>query len=110
TRTRGCARPGVQQCSKPQSSFARAVGERLDAAVVEIAAAVEDDRLDAGLLACGREQLADLGRLLGLRALERLLELPEAGGGKCLVLDVVHELGGDAAVRAEDDEARPLGR
>ena len=29
-------------CSKLQSSFARAVGERLDASVVEVAAAVED--------------------------------------------------------------------
>ena len=32
-----------------------------------------------------------------------------AGGGERLALDVVHELRADAAVRAEHDEARPLG-
>jgi hypothetical protein len=39
--------------------------------VIEVAAAVEDDGLDAGLLRCGGEQVSDLAGLLGLRALER---------------------------------------
>src|SRR6185436_7818653 len=75
----------------------------------EIAATVEDDRLDTGLLSGCGEQLADLGRLLGLRALEGLFQLPVARGGNGLALGVVHELGRDAAVRAEHDEARSLG-
>ena len=51
-----------------QSSLARAVGERLDAAVVQVAAAVEDDGLDARPSSpFAASELADLGRLLGLR-------------------------------------------
>src|SRR5262249_35117771 len=60
-----------------QPSFARAVGERLDASVVQIAAAVEDTRLDPRGLRLGRQLLADLRRLLGLGALEGLQ--PEPG-------------------------------
>src|SRR5439155_75567 len=54
------------------------------------------------------EELADLGRLLGLRALERLLQLLPARGGDRLARVVVDELGGDAQIRAEDGEARTL--
>src|SRR5262249_47472492 len=44
---------------------ARRIGERLDAAVVAIAAAVERDRFDALVLRLGGDALADrLGRLL----------------------------------------------
>ena len=43
--------------------------------MVQIAAAVEHDGVDSGLLGGPGEQLAHLGRLLGLRALEALLEL-----------------------------------
>src|SRR6266516_53261 len=61
--------------SKFQSSLARAIGERLDPAVVEVAAAVEHAALDPGLLRVRGEQLAHLGRLLGLVALEGLLQV-----------------------------------
>src|SRR5205823_7575845 len=57
---------------EPESSYARAVCQRLHASVVEVAAPVEDDGLDAGLLRARSEALADLGRLLSLRSLERL--------------------------------------
>jgi len=56
--------------SETQAGFAGCVGERLDAPVVEIAATVEDDAGDAGLLRPGGEQLAHSGGLLGLRAFE----------------------------------------
>jgi hypothetical protein len=77
--------------------------------VVEVAAAVENDGLDVGLLRRLGEQLAHLGRLLGLVALERLPELKPARGGERLPVEVVDELRRNPAVRAEDDEARALG-
>src|SRR5919201_1178342 len=55
--------------SETESSLAGAVGQRLHASVVEVAAAVEDGALDARLLRVLRQQLADLGGLLALRAL-----------------------------------------
>ena len=58
----------------------------------------------------GREQLADLGRLVGLRALEALADAAVARRGQRAPLDVVDELRLDPAVRAMDDEARPLRR
>src|SRR5579884_1575861 len=92
-----------------QTSLARAVGERLDPAVVQVAGTVEDDGVDAGRLRVLREQLADLGRLPGLVALERGLQRDPRGRRERLALEVVHELRRDAAVRAGDDEARALG-
>src|ERR671916_366113 len=66
-----------------QAALARGVGERLHAPVVEVAAAIEDDVLDAGLLrGCG-EALAHLGGLLGLVALEGLRQVEPARGGEC---------------------------
>src|SRR5918999_513938 len=103
------ARPELRSRSKFQASFARAVGERLHAAVVEVAAAIEHNRLDPGLLRGLGEQLPDLRGLVGLRALERLLESEMARGGEGPPLDIVHELGLDAPIRAKDDEARTLG-
>ena len=46
--------------SELQSSLACALGERLDASVVQVAAAVEHDGLDPGLLRGRGERLADL--------------------------------------------------
>jgi hypothetical protein len=77
--------------------------------VEEVAAAVEDHGFDARLLRIGGEQLADFGRLLGFRALERLLQLGVTGRRERLRLRVVDELGLDAMVGAEDDQARALG-
>src|SRR5262249_42072975 len=65
--------------------------------------------LDARLLRLGGQRLADGGGLLGLRALEGALPEP-ARGRKCAACLVVDELGEDTPVRAEHDEARPLGR
>src|SRR5262249_46758488 len=92
-----------------QSSFARAIGERLDASVIQVAAAVEDDALDAGLLPARGEQLAHLGGLLRLVAGERLRQVEPRRGGQRAAGVVVDELGEDAAVRAEDQQARALG-
>src|SRR5947208_11491530 len=94
--------------SEFQTSLARAFGERLDASVVQVTAAVEDDRLDPGLLGGGGELLADLLRLLALVALEALEGGP-GGAGERPATRVVDELREDAAVRAEDGEARALG-
>src|SRR6266511_1824707 len=94
--------------SKLEASFACRIGQRLDAAVVEIAAAVEDHRLDSGLLRVLGQELADAGRLGGLRALGALQVQP-AGGREGLALEVVDELRLDATVGAEHDQAGTLG-
>src|SRR5204863_7372449 len=96
------------QCSKLKPSFTRALGERLDATVIQIAAAVEHDALHAQLLRRVGELLAHLGRLLCLVAFERFRQADPRGGGKRLARVVVDELGEDAAVRAEDRQARTL--
>src|SRR6266545_7681429 len=96
--------------SELESSLAGGVGERLHPAVVEVAAAIEHRGRDLGLLRARDEQLADLRGLRGLVALERLLQLQPARRGERAALPVVHELGGDAPVRAVDDETGPLGR
>src|SRR5262249_11292345 len=82
---------------------------RLDATVVQVAAAVEDDGLDAGLLALLRDELADLGRLLGLVPLERLRKLHPGRRGDRFARAVVDERGVDALVGPEHGEPRPLG-
>ena len=43
-----------------QSGFSRGIGQRLDAAVVQIAAAIEDHFLDSLFLGALGDQLADL--------------------------------------------------
>src|SRR5262249_6503900 len=91
-----------------ESSFTRAVGERLDAAVVQVTTAVEDDLLDAGLLGRVCKPLPDLGRLPGLVALERIRQADPRRGGDRLAGVVVDELREDAAVRAEHGQARAL--
>src|SRR3954471_16692654 len=93
-----------------QSSFARAVGECLDATVVQVAAAVEHDGFDSGLLRGCSEALADLGRLLGLVALERLRQVEPRRGGERAPRVVVDQLREDTAVRAKNEHARTVGR
>src|SRR6476659_4161867 len=95
--------------SELESSLARGLGQRLDASVVQVAAPVEDAGVDSGLLRIGGQRLADRAGLIGLRPLERALREPARGGERPPGL-VVDELREDASVRAEDDEARPLGR
>src|SRR5687767_14096107 len=94
--------------SKLEPPSAGGLGERLHAPVEEVAAPVEHGLLYLRLLGVLREQLADLGRLLGLRTLEALLQVQPARGRERLAVDVVHQLRLDPAVGAEDDETRPL--
>src|SRR5207245_940977 len=71
-------------------------------------AAIEDHGFDAGLLGSCGEPLADFGSLLGLVALERGGQfLPRRSGERAAGI-VVDELGEDALVRAEDEQARTL--
>ena len=76
--------------------------------MVEIAAAVEDCAFDTGLLRRLGETLANLGGLLGLVALERLRKVEPGRRGERAAGVVVDELSEDAAVRAEDEQARAL--
>src|ERR671917_2445008 len=90
-----------------QAALAGAFGEGLDTAVVLVAAAVEDDGLDAGGLRALGQQLPGLGGLL--HRLERAqVGLRPVDGGQRAARIVVDELGEDAAVRAEDADARAL--
>src|SRR3954466_15503023 len=88
-----------------QSSLARAFGERLDAAVVAVAAAVEHGTLDAGRLGPLGQQRADLRRLLHRLQRPHVALGPLRGGHRAAGL-VVDELGEDPAVRAADRQAR----
>src|SRR5579859_2673582 len=95
-----------------ETRVAGAVGDLLDAAVKDVAVAVEHDRLDLQRDQLVADRLADragalLLRLAGDGRLERLLELARrrqhAAGG------VVDRLGVDVAGRAEHRQPRPLG-
>src|SRR4051812_47282998 len=91
-----------------QSALAGALGERLDAPVVLVAAAVEHRGLDAGGLRARGENGAGLVGLL--HALERAqLGLDPVDGRQRAARVVVDELGEDAAVGAEHRDARALG-
>src|SRR2546425_10794025 len=109
-RARGREMVGWWPTLEQQSSLACCIGERLHSPVVEVAAAVEHGALDLGLLRALGQQLAYLGRLALLVALEGLRNLQPAGGRERATLHVVDELRGDAAIRARDHEARPFGR
>src|SRR6185436_20219776 len=73
--------PGIRRSSSQKSRTARAsqgqtalactVCDSRDAAVVTVAATVEDDRVDTGALGTLSDQLADLAGLGGLVTLER---------------------------------------
>ena len=90
--------------------LARAIGERLDAAVVEVAAAVEDARSRRRPSSpAAASSLPTSAACSVFEPLKVFLSSPWPAAASVLPLDVVHELRGDAAVRAEDDETRPLG-
>ena len=100
--------------SEVEPAGPRSVGQRLDAAVVDVAPAVERHGLDVGRLA----QLGDLGADELGRALvpaggpaELLPDFrgEGRGGGERGSRGVVDDLGVDVVVGAEDGEARPLG-
>src|SRR5690242_2635565 len=94
-----------------QSALARGIRERLDAAVIEIAATVEHDFLDAVLHRAFREQLAhglrgvDVGTSLRTHVL-----FHRRRRGERRALQVVDDLRIDVLRRAEHGEARPAVR
>src|SRR5690606_22286833 len=92
---------------KLEAAVAGALGERADVAVVAVAAAVEDDGLDAGRLRPLGETLAD-----GLAPLDRRgaveVAFPARRRREGVPLRVVDDLGVDVLVRAEDAQARAL--
>src|SRR3954447_23209758 len=102
------------QCSdgsQGQPTLTGAVGDGGDAAVVLVAAAVEDDRLDAGLAGPLRDELADPAGLGGLVGLEHSqVGLHRGGRGQRAALDVVDDLHEDVPRRARDDQAGPRRR
>src|SRR5690348_9625474 len=99
--------------SERQAALSGGSGQRSDAAVILVTAAVEHAGLDAGRDRALGNQLADLGRgvlvgaglELGLQAL-----VERRGGGQGQALQVVDDLGVDVLARAEDAEARAAGR
>src|SRR5215210_2926358 len=92
-----------------EATLAGALGEGPHAAVVAVAAAVEDRGLDAGGLGALGEQLA--GPLGLLHAGQRLeIVLRPVDGGQRAPRRVVDDLREDAAIGAEDGDARTLGR
>jgi hypothetical protein len=100
--------------SEVEPASPRSFGQRLDAAVVDVASAVERHGLDVGRLAQLGDLGADeLGRVLvpAGRPAELLPDLggEGGGGGERGAGGVVDDLGVDVVVGAEDGEARPFG-
>src|SRR5687768_15129005 len=92
-----------------QTALAGPVGERLDPPVIEIAAAVEHHRLDAGRLGALCDEEPDLlGRVLVRAGLELRLQVVVEGGsgGERRALRVVDDLRVDVPARPEDGQAR----
>src|ERR1700726_4093632 len=94
---------------KIQPRLACGIGQRLDAAVIEIAAAIEDYVLDALLLGALGDQLADrLGRSdtrAGLQIAQRIL-LKRRSGSERGALIVVDQLRVDVLGGAEHGQPR----
>src|SRR5579884_166281 len=94
-----------------QSGRSGRIGQGLDPAMIEIAAAIEDDRLHArgdGPLGHGAAHRRGGGRVGG-GALQRALQLAldGRGGGQGASLGVVDHLRGDVVQAAEDGQPRP---
>src|SRR4051794_39078480 len=109
-------RPGIRRSlpssssSELQPALAGRVGQRRDAAVVVVAAPVEDNRGDAGLAGPARDQLADLGRARLLVALQRThVRLQGGRRGQRVAGQVVDDLHDDVPRAALDRQPRPLG-
>src|SRR6185312_2790868 len=98
---------------KLQTFFAGALGQRLDTAVVDVAAAVEDHLLDPALLGARRHQLAhQLRRRLARGRGTDLLTHRGVGGarlGQRHALVVVDQLRVDETQALVDRQTRPLG-
>jgi hypothetical protein len=95
---------------KVRPALAGAVGQRRDAAVVLVAAAVEDDALDAGSLGALGDELADLAwPWRSCRPRSRAGRPPSSRRRPASADQVVDDLDGDVLGRAGDDQARTLG-
>src|ERR1051325_673018 len=103
----------ILQSLELEPGFARGFGQGLDAAVVEVAVAVEHDLLDLLLEADLRDQRADLLGAVGLVVFaERVLQVAGQRGscGQRLAVVVDHDLRVDVAAGAEHAETRTLRR
>src|SRR5690606_12692726 len=90
-----------------QSAITRGVGQRGDTAVIGVATTVEHDLLDPGFLRTSGDQLADLGGLGLLVALETLeRRLLRGGRDERVPLRVVDHLSGDVPQGTADDQTR----
>src|SRR3569833_3209563 len=90
--------------SELEAAFASGIGERLAAAVIEVAAAIEDHFLDLGRLAALGDQLADRSGAFDRAA---VLGCPQIlvegrGGGERTARRVVDDLGIDVLAGAVD--------
>src|ERR1700712_1936173 len=100
----------VARMSELQPGATGAIGQSRDAAVVLVAATVEDDRGDPSGLGALGAQLADELGLGALVAVGRTQVRREGRrGGHGLADRVVHHLHGDVPRGPGDDQARPLG-
>src|SRR5665213_355523 len=94
--------------SEREPALPRSLRKRLDLAVIEVAAAVEDHARDAGGLTALGDQRPGPARALGARQRAQL-GLGPVDRCERAARDVVDQLGGDAAVGAKDGDAGPLG-
>src|SRR5690606_32236909 len=95
--------------SELQATFAGGIGQRLDAAVVAVARAVERDLLDAGLARLLGDRAANLGGGVGvLAALEAFAQAGLGGAGRSQDLRAVgaEYLGVDVLAGAQHRQAR----
>src|SRR4051812_9347491 len=99
---------GQSPTLESQAGFASALGERADAAVVAVAAAIEDAGVDSGVLGALGEQLARLLRLLGRLQLAQVALDPRSRGERAPGA-VVHQLREDASIGSEHGQPRTLG-
>src|SRR3954468_9136788 len=98
----------IRCLSELQSARTGAVGERLDAPVIEVAAAIEHDALDTGLERPARDLATDCGGKIGLRTGHAVKGLGRRRDGRAARARVA-DLGVDTAVRPVDGEPRTCG-
>src|SRR5450631_3755633 len=95
------------RASQGQTALARTVSQRRDTAVVTVATAVKDNRIDTGALGPLSEQLANLARLGGLVAVEGAqVGFHGRGRGHRRAERVVDDLHEDVPTRTRHDQAR----
>src|SRR4051794_25627545 len=105
----GMKGPGWRNRLEEEPGLASPVGQRLDAAVVLVAAAVEHRGVDAGRLGPLGEQRAGAARLVHRLEVAEIGLGPRDGGDRAARV-VVDQLREDAAVGAAHGDARTLGR